>query len=130
MVVSIGVLIHQFVIVPFFSCYIPSMLKQMGIGLVLVLLQLVIMTTISYVVNSNINEILGNNTCLELVGNLTSFQNITFTIPSSFLIIPHLLSGVSTILIFIAGFEFVLAQTPHSMQGLLIWLWFMKYSIT
>ena len=60
MVVSIGVLIHQFVIVPFFSRYIPSMLKQMGIGLVLVLLQLVIITIISYVVNSNINEILGN----------------------------------------------------------------------
>lgn len=130
MVVSIGIPIYQFVIVPFFSRYIPSMLKRMGIGLVLVLLQLVIITIISYVVNSDINETLGNSTCLELAGNSTSFQNITFTIPSSFLIIPHLLSGVSTILIFITGFEFVLAQAPRTMQGLLIGLWFMKYSIT
>ena len=44
---------------------------------------------------------------------------------------PQILSGFSTLLIFIPGFELIiLGQGPHHMQGALIGLWFMQSFVT
>ena len=39
------------------------------------------------------------------------------------MILPQFLSGISSIVVTVTGFEFILAQGPRNMQGLLIGLW-------
>ena len=43
---------------------------------------------------------------------------------SSFIILSQFLNGLSLILVFLSALEFILAQGPRSMQGLLIGLWY------
>ena len=96
-VVVIAIPIHQLVIVPYFSHYIPSMLKRIWIGLVLVLVHLVLLT-ISFSKNS---------LCIYIISQF--------------------LEGISIMLVYTGSLEFILAQAPRTMQGILIGLWLMQY---
>ena len=44
-------------------------------------------------------------------------------------IIPQLLNGLSSLLVFMTVFEFICAQAPRTTQGLLIGLWYATFSI-
>ena len=44
-------------------------------------------------------------------------------------IIPHLLNGLSSLLVSMTVFEFICAQAPRTTQGLLIGLWYATFSI-
>ena len=96
-VVVIVIPIHQLLIVPYFSHYIPSMLKRIWIGLVLVLVHLVLLT-ISF-----------------------SMKSLCVYIISRFL------EGTSIMLVYTGSLELILAQAPRTMQGILIGLWLMQY---
>ena len=96
-VVVIVIPIHQLLIVPYFSHYIPSMLKRIWIGLVLVLVHLVLLT-ISF-----------------------SMKSLCVYIISRFL------EGRSIMLVYTGSLELILAQAPRTMQGILIGLWLMQY---
>ena len=103
-VVAVTIPIHQFLIVPYFSCCIPSILIRIWIGLVLVLLQMAIFTFIT--TDSD------NLFRYRLVG----------------LVVLQVIAGMSDILVFIGILEFILAQGPRTMQGILIGLWLMQYN--
>ena len=106
-VVAVAIPIHQFLIVPYFSCCIPSILIRIWIGLVLVLLQMAIFTFITrYVTDSD------NLFKYGLVG----------------LVVLQILAGISDMLVFIGILEFILAQAPRTMQSILIGLWLMQYN--
>ena len=137
-VVSVAVLIHQFIIVPYFSRYIPSMLKRIWIGLVAMLLQLVITVVISFMMSYDIKNTLINGTtsagfvyniCLDLDRNNTILESDNFTLPYYVMALPQFITGISIFLVHFTSFEFILAQGPRSMQGLLIGVWFMHLSI-
>ena len=67
--------LYQFIIVPFFYDYIPSMLKRIWIGLVALLVELVMTSLISYFMTRDItNALIIDNMCLTFTNNIT-FQN-------------------------------------------------------
>jgi len=113
---------HVFFIRPLFYSYIPSMLKRIGIGILL---------SVVSVACSGIEQVLshqhystgclfdGNPVVINLTGNRTSMEPLYDT---NILILQRTLSALSIMLITIAMYEFICSQSPHSMKGLLIGL--------
>ena len=106
-VVTVVIPIHQLLIVPYFSHCIPGILIRIWIGLVLVLIQLVIFTGIN-------SKCATSTDCSD---NLFRYG----------LVVLQVLAGMSNMLVFIGILEFILAQAPRTMQGILIGLWLMQY---
>ena len=134
-VVFIGVLIHQFVIIPFFPRYILSILKRLWVGLFTLLTELVITSIISYMINRDIRNALTSNIteniCLSFTNGslLNQVESHDLTLPFYIMAVPQVFIGISTFLVQFTIFEFILAQGPRSMQGLLVGVWFMQLSI-
>ena len=129
-VVLIGVPVHKLIISPFFYRYAPNMIKRMGIGLILTCFSLATELALSIVLNDAFHE-LG---FVDVCGDNTSFVPGNITIPDTLishyvLIVPQVLNGFSLLLIFLTTIEFILAQAPRSMQGLLIGFWYSIQSI-
>ena len=120
-VVVIVIPIHQLLIVPYFSHYIPSMLKRIWIGLVLVLVQLVVVTISAYK-----NLIVNYYVCKGSGSSQTKESDETM-ITQHILIVLQFFEGISIMLVFTGSLEFILAQAPRTMQGILIGLWLMQY---
>lgn len=105
MTIILMIPIYQLFIKPLLNNYTPSMLKRFWFGLfcglVSSLFTLIILT---------INECdIGNTVSIVLL---------------SCIVISDILNGLADILVFLTGLEFIIAQAPHSMQGLLIGLWY------
>ena len=118
LLVVICIPLYLCLIRPFMSYYIPGMLKRMGIGMFLVLLSLMTTFTMDTVLHSSKDK---EVTCMFRSFNLHSagpFQDTTY------LIVQHVLSALSNMLIYIGSFEFICSQSPHSMKGMLIGLWY------
>ena len=102
LVSGLAILIYQFVIYPCFYNYIPSMLKRIGIGLLFAFF-----STIYYVIIFVCKE--------HFYLDTTSYKTM---------IIPEVLFGISYALIFPVSLEFIIAQSPHEMRGLMVGLWY------
>ena len=102
--------VYLFLLRPFIHDYIPGMLKRIGLGIVL------------YLISGFCTLAMGvsNHNCISESCTLTSYLNIS----SHFLILQYSLNAVSNLLIYIASYEFVCAQSPQSMKGLLIGTFF------
>ena len=75
LVIVFAVPFHQYIIVPFFSNYIPSMLKHIWIGVVAALVESIMTTVISYFMTRDIrNALIDNDLCLTFINNIT-FKN-------------------------------------------------------
>ena len=97
---------------PFIQIYVSSMLKRIGLGMLLFFvssLSTLIMGVIKYdhIHEPNYNAV-----------------NDYLKISPNYLIIPSLLNALGAMLYHIALFEFICAQSPHSMKGLLIGVYF------
>ena len=103
----VALLLYQFVIHPCFYKYIPSMLKRIGLGLLLAFF-----TTTYYVIIFVCKEHFHLDT--------TSYKAM---------IMPEILYGISYALIFPTSLEFIIAQSPHEMRGLMVGLWYAAYGI-
>ena len=127
---SITPLIITFVI-PLYICllrphikrYIPGMLKQMGLGMTLLLLSL-----ISVLLLDTIGHIRSSSTTCFLVDDHYLINNTYLVEPSSisplYIMIPYSLNAFAYMLIYIGAYEFILSQSPHAMKGLLIGIFF------
>ena len=107
LVSGVVILINQFVIYPCFYNYIPSMLKRIGLGLLFVLF-----TTIYYVIIFACKDHFHLDT--------TSYKAM---------IMPEILYGISYALIFPTSLEFIIAQSPHEMRGLMVGLWYGAFGL-
>ena len=86
------------------------MLKRIGLGVVLLLISGLCTLVMG----------VANRKCASESCTLTS----PFKVSPHFLLFQFSLNAVSYLLIFIASYEFVCAQSPHSMKGLLIGTFF------
>ena len=124
---------YQFIIVPFFSHYIPSMLKRIWIGLVALLIDSVMTSLISYFMARDIrNALIIDDMCLTFTNNITfqnGLQSDLLTLPFYIMALPQILSGISIFFVQFTSIEFILAQGPRTIQGLLIGIWFVHFSI-
>ena len=102
----------------------------MGTGLVLVVMSLGLMTAVDVSLHNFIESV-----------NLSSYENISHYSTSfnesasplnyipPVIIVSQFLNGLSLILVFLSALEFILAQGPRSMQGLLFGLWYAYQSV-
>jgi len=107
--------------------YFPHILSRLCVGVILIVAStssiFIINTIASHVATTSHNN---TNTCLFLADvrphvrhhNHTFSQTLEFH--TSVLFIPNLLTGVASPLICITILEFISAQSPHTMKGLLL----------
>ena len=111
-------------IYPLFQKYIPNILKRIGIGLCLITLSLIC----SLLVDS-IGHALPNRQNATSIFNpdpyfVFGFGDHSLQLNPYILVIQNLLLAVAYILIYGGVFEFICAQSPHSMKGFLIGVFF------
>ena len=94
------ILIMRLICVPFLSQYLPRLLTRMGMGLFLALC-----------------------TSCSLTLHVVWLDKVSFLL----VIIPQVLYGCSDFFIFITTMEFIVAQSPLKMQGVLTGLWFCQF---
>ena len=82
-------------------------LKKMGAGLLVAVISLTVTTILSAEFNAAYT--LGRSLQIHI---------------SIFVLISSLLRGVSLVLVFLSALQFILLEAPHTMQGLLIALWY------
>ena len=140
--------------VPVFQCikkhfaqFIPNMLTRLWIGLFISMvnetLQSIFIIMIKdqdfkcpEIYNEGFKERLSNK-CFMTVLNITknsSCEHFCFDPPVNdttfyFLIFPLLLYGISYLLVFMTVLEFICAQSPNALKGLLIGIWYSTFSV-
>jgi peptide/histidine transporter 3/4 len=144
--ICICILIYQLILLPFFSRCIPSMLKLMGIGIVVALVKnLILVATPTLIDNSNSTLNIANVVCYRNHANyqdiefnssstlnianvvcFCNYQDIEFnctTCTLTFIFVCQMLAGLSFFLVFIIGTDFIIAQTPHNLQKSMLGSW-------
>ena len=126
LLVVVSLPLYLFLLRPFITYHIPGLLKtilkRIGVGLLLIILSLLCALAMDVVVherNSNQLCMFSPNHTTNFVNESTSYrprlyQNVYFFISQ------HVLSALYNMLIDIAVFEFIASQSPYSMKGLLI----------
>ena len=107
--------------------YIPSMLQRMWIGLALMTMSNWLGSTTSIVVVKGLNA---TNLCLtndEVA--YSSLNNSLYYTTIYMILINALLNGIGMSLSFTASLEFVIAQAPLQMQGLIIGFWYGRLTV-
>ena len=116
--------LHLFFIRPFISYYIPGTRARMGMAMLVVILMLVVSLGIDIIAHQEDDSL----RCM-LSTNAFSVANHTHTSSAvaSFyyiIIIQQTISRLSELITLISMYEFILAQSPHAMKGLIIGLSF------
>ena len=132
--IFIGVPAYQLLVKPILHRFLTTMLKRIFIGLLLQIISLCILQVLEGVLANHIVTSYGVDAC-SYYDNFTlrlivSSQNST-TLPFHYqwIMLPQLLKGLTFLLVFLTVFEFILAQSPHNMQGLLIGIWYSAYLV-
>ena len=100
---------------PFIYRYVPSMLKRIGLGILirlLSLLSIMLIDTAGHIETSN-------SSCF-----INYYRTYPLNISWWYLTIPNILNALSSMLFEVAVFEFMCAQSPHAMKGLIIGTFF------
>ena len=97
------------------------------------LVESIITSLISYFMNKDIRDaLIVRDKCLTFNNNVTfqnGLQSDILTLPFYIMAVPQFFVGIGIFLVKFTSFEFILAQGPRIMQGLLIGIWFISYSI-
>ena len=124
----VAIPIYELVFRPCMNKRRLSMLQRMCFGLLVSLITLASITVMKYLVQQEAADDSVN--CTEFIYDLyfiTEPSQITLALYLA--PIPVLLTGVSYLFVFMTALEFILAQAPRSMQGLLIGLWYAYQSL-
>ena len=108
-------------IYPLFQRYIPNILKRIGLGLCLITLSLVcslLVDSIGHALQSDQSVI------ISIFSPFNQYSHLSLHVNPYILVIQNLLLAVAYILIYGGVFEFICAQSPHSMKGFLIGVFF------
>ena len=141
--ILIGVPLHQ-LMVRYYQQYVPNMLKRMGLGLLCCLVKVMIEIVIHAIMTNGKacksfthNPLLScflviiqfdiNGTCSELPGihNYCRSKNLPFLLT----IVPNILQGFAFLLVFMTTLEFICAQAPLRLKGLLIGIWYSSLAV-
>uniref|UniRef100_A0A1X7UJQ4 Uncharacterized protein n=1 Tax=Amphimedon queenslandica TaxID=400682 RepID=A0A1X7UJQ4_AMPQE len=114
------IFLHQFLIYPCFHKYIPSMLKRIGMGLVLIVFLNILYTGLA---------VIGNYQFGQMFHCLTSYDRHSSTNNHQWLIFIFIINASIWYVFNVVLVEFILAQCPKSMRGSLIGLWFCLWNL-
>lgn len=116
--------IFEFLIYPYFRNYIPRTTVRIGLGLFVVMLGLGIMLTLDAVGHSRLSA--DASVCMFYNNKKTS----GIPINSLYIIVVIVVMAIGEMLVNIAMLEFVCAQSPYSMRGLIIGILFLIYGLS
>ena len=122
-VFNICILLHQFVIYPCFSKYIPSMLKRISLGL-----SFVFISTLSYLILVLIGYENKKSPSYCLLNSEASDESV-IPINYQWVLIPQLICGLGFFFIYVISLEFVIAQSPTNMRGFIVGIWYATFGI-
>ena len=111
---AVGVPTYHFLVHPQLYKYIPSMLKRIGIGILLMVLSFfsyMILELVTHLENGQIKRIF-------LMENTKPHFNFFWTL------IPFLFHALAHVLVIYCSNEFIIAQTPQQAKGLIIFHYF------
>ena len=112
---------YHFILYPCLYKYIPRMLRRIGIGIAVTLLGALVYMCIDGIGHWKNSEVV----CMfnDFV-NKTDDTNVSEVLPidNRWILIPQGLYGVGNIILLTTGTEFLIAQSPQTMKGLLIGL--------
>ena len=122
--------VHMLIIRPCFNRYTYriSILNKMGTGLILVVMSLGLMTAVDISLYKFIESVNSSSYDISLYSTFNESVSPPNYIPP-LIIVSQFLNGLSLIFVFLSALEFILAQGPRSMQGLLIGLWYAYQSV-
>ena len=141
--ILIGVPLHQ-LMVRYCRLCAPNMLKRMGLGLLCCLLKVIVEIAIhATMTNGKACKMSGEYSIVTCFFILTQFDiNGTCSalseiqdfcprnnLPFLLMIIPNILEGFAFILVFVTTVEFICAQSPLRLKGLLIGIWYASLAI-
>ena len=115
--ITIFLPVYLCILRPFIHHYIPGMLKRIGLGTIFFLLSSICILLI---------DVLGHVTS----GNQVCFLNINapnepqLNVSVWYLMLPYTLNAIGYMFLYTAIFEFIYAQGPHAMKGLLVGILF------
>ena len=144
-VIFIGIPLYQQINARYRQRYIPNIFKRMGLGLLCCLLKVIIELTLQVTQQFHATEQCRNNV-IPLVNCYRIISKVKFnqTCVSAFsiedcrpgnsiflilLVVPQVLQGLSFLLVFLSAIEFICAQAPLRLKGLLIGLWYASLSV-
>ena len=104
---SVLIPVYRFIVYPFVHKYIPNLLKMIGAGLILCFV-----STVMYTVMTGVQHF------SEQSRNITMPD--TPQVPLYWILITEYLNGIGSVLAMIFGTEFVMAQTPNRMRGIMM----------
>ena len=124
-VAIIGVPVYRFILRPYCFKFLKlSMLRKIGIGIAVTVLgklgYVIIDLYLSIPAYSSSNEAL----CLLQSDNFTTATLNEHEVYIYLEILPGAVNALGFLIINVGSFEFIFAQAPHCMRGLLIGLWF------
>ena len=143
-VILIGIPLYQLITKYCSQKYLPSMLKRMKLGLFCCLLKVVMEISLqaaqeAYMAPQCYNElpliqcllafteVKQNGSCVHVY--LLHHCSDGTSLFLKLLIIPQVLQGLSHLLVFLTALEFISAQAPLRLKGLLIGLWYASLSV-
>lgn len=132
LVVLVGVPVQQLIVAPRMRSFDMHMLRRMGVGLVFALTAVLSVTFIgAMLLSDNPSNILVQN-CSSLVLNATldvdnsTSGGLTYMYV---LVIPQVFKGLAYLFVFITTLEFICAQTPNALKGVVIGFWYSLQSV-
>ena len=123
------VLLYEFLVYPFFNHCLPkiSIERKFLLGAVLFLMRILALLSLEIVVFTDFDTKNSTETCIFTAQDE---QKINIDISGRWLIIPGVMSALSSLLFFQSGFEFIWAQAPTSMTGLLFGICYASASLS
>lgn len=125
LLIIVSIPIYQLLIKPIFYNYIPTMLKRVGVGVCLVLASLCAQLALDialHMLNSEpalcLFKHLPQQAAYNPDSNQTSLTNQS-QVSYLWLYIPSTMNALAMMLVLIGTFEFICAQSPYAMKGLL-----------
>ena len=118
LLVIISIPTYRFIVIPLLKNHIPSLIKRAGTGFVLCLLGTLLdltLDTIGHLHSNNTHCMFDTNS--ELVN--------TLPIPLYWLILSDIVHGIGAAIALATLIEFILAQSPNSMRGVMMGVSFM-----
>ena len=136
----VAIPVLQYILLPYFHRYIPSLLTRLGFGLAFTLLQEMAGILVvwgawpgsskceHYKPHSDIIDCFIGKVMLNISGTCQIEHHVNYCSQGDsfflWLLLPIVLRSFSYLLVFMTALEFICAQAPLRMKGLLIGLWY------
>ena len=141
-VIFTGIPLYQMINARYRQKYIPNLFKRMGLGLLCCLLKVIIEITLQVTqklyATAQCRNLIPMKDCycmlMQVQSNGSCAVNIEHCRPGNsifltLLVVPQVLQGLSFLLVFLSTIEFICAQAPLRLKGLLIGIWYASLSV-